>query len=173
MTDLAEILDRQIERLLPRNNKDEVSKTKENDSSSADTLSEKEVKELCERAKDILREEMNVQKIPASVSIVGDIHGQYHDLVELFRLGGPAPDTNYLFLGDYVDRGYYSVECVTLVVALKVRYPSRITILRGNHESRQITQVYVIYIFFLERIDVLFKTKTTTQHTATDFTTSA
>ena len=145
MTDLAEILDRQIERLLPRNNKDEVSKTKENDSSSADTLSEKEVKELCERAKDILREEMNVQKIPAPVSIVGDIHGQYHDLVELFRLGGPAPDTNYLFLGDYVDRGYYSVECVTLVVALKVRYPSRITILRGNHESRQITQVYGFY----------------------------
>ena len=146
MTDLAEILDRQIERLLPRNNKDDSSKTKENDS-SADTLSEKEVKELCERAKDILREEMNVQKIPAPVSIVGDIHGQYHDLVELFRLGGPAPDTNYLFLGDYVDRGYYSVECVTLVVALKVRYPSRITILRGNHESRQITQVYVIYFF--------------------------
>eukprot|EP00938_MAST-03A_sp_MAST-3A-sp1_P001667 g1667.t1 len=144
MTDLAEILDRQIERLLPRNNKDDSSKTKENDS-SADTLSEKEVKELCERAKDILREEMNVQKIPAPVSIVGDIHGQYHDLVELFRLGGPAPDTNYLFLGDYVDRGYYSVECVTLVVALKVRYPSRITILRGNHESRQITQVYGFY----------------------------
>ncbi|MBA0685455.1 hypothetical protein Goari_013113, partial [Gossypium aridum] len=108
-------------------------------------LSVAEVKTLCEQARAILVEEWNVQPVKCPVTVCGDIHGQFHDLVELFRIGGHAPDTNYLFMGDYVDRGYYSVETVTLLVALKVRYRDRITILRGNHESRQITQVYGFY----------------------------
>ena len=61
--------------------------------------------------------------------------------MELFKIGGRVPDTNYLFMGDYVDRGYYSVETLSLLIALKVRYPTRIYLTRGNHESRQITQV--------------------------------
>ena len=108
-------------------------------------LPEKEVLQLCERARSLISEESNVHSVRAPVTVVGDIHGQFHDLLEMFKLGGYAPDTNYLFLGDYVDRGYYSVETVTLVVALKVRYPDRVTIIRGNHESRQITQVYGFY----------------------------
>jgi serine/threonine-protein phosphatase 2A catalytic subunit len=96
--------------------------------------------------------ESNTQPVRAPVTICGDVHGQLHDLIELFTIGGDVPYTNYLFLGDYVDRGYYSVETVSLLVSLKVRYPERITItrypfnyLRGNHESRRITQVYGFY----------------------------
>lgn len=115
-------------------------------------LTELEVQRLCEAAKSILADECNVPNVPAPVTVVGDIHGQFYDLLELFQIGGFAPDTNYLFMGDYVDRGYYSVECVTLVVLLKVRYRNRVTILRGNHESRQITQVYGFYDECLRKV---------------------
>lgn len=97
------------------------------------------------QAREILVNESNVQPVRCPVTVCGDIHGQFYDLMELFRIGGKTPDTNYLFMGDYVDRGHYSVECVTLLVALKIRWKERITILRGNHESRQITQVYGFY----------------------------
>jgi len=108
-------------------------------------LSEAQIKQVTDRAREILIEESNVQPVRAPVTVCGDIHGQFHDLMELFRIGGVAPDTNFLFQGDYVDRGYFSVETVTLLVCLKVRYKDRVYILRGNHESRQITQVYGFY----------------------------
>ena len=108
-------------------------------------LEECQVKVLCEKAKEILNAEPNVQPVSAPVTVCGDIHGQFFDLVELFKIGGDSPDSNYLFMGDYVDRGYYSVECVQYLMCLKVRYPNRIHLTRGNHESRQITQVYGFY----------------------------
>lgn len=108
-------------------------------------LKEQEVKVLCDRAREILSEESNVQRVDSPVTICGDIHGQFYDLIELFKVGGECPYTNYLFLGDFVDRGYYSVETFLLLLALKVRYPDRITLIRGNHETRQITQVYGFY----------------------------
>ena len=83
-------------------------------------LKENEVQQLCEKAREILVDESNVQKVAAPVTICGDIHGQFHDLIELFKVGGECPYTNYLFLGDFVDRGYYSVETFLLLLALKV-----------------------------------------------------
>jgi len=108
-------------------------------------LSESDVATLCKVAREILIQETNVQPVRCPVTVSGDIHGQFYDLMELFRIGGKPAYTNYLFMGDYVDRGHYSVECISLLVALKVRYKDRIFMTRGNHESRQITQVYGFY----------------------------
>ncbi|TLS28768.1 hypothetical protein PpBr36_01043 [Pyricularia pennisetigena] len=108
-------------------------------------IPEPQVRELCLKAREILLEEGNVVTVTAPVTICGDIHGQFHDLMELFRVGGDVPDTNYLFMGDFVDRGFYSLESFLLLLCLKVRYPDRMTLIRGNHESRQITTVYGFY----------------------------
>lgn len=108
-------------------------------------LMEDQLKLLCEYVKEILVEESNVQPVNSPVTVCGDIHGQFHDLMKLFQTGGHVPDTNYIFMGDFVDRGYNSLEVFTILLLLKARYPASITLLRGNHESRQITQVYGFY----------------------------
>ena len=105
-------------------------------------LNERVLQSCCEKIKDLLLEESNVQPVSAPVTICGDIHGQYYDLLELFQIGGEIPDTNYIFIGDFVDRGYNSVETFELLMCYKIKYPSHVTLLRGNHESRQITMVY-------------------------------
>ena len=87
----------------------------------------------------MLNDESNVQEVRSPVIICGDIHAQFHDLMEIFRIGGPSPDTNYLFMGDYVDRGARSCEVLFYLLALKVRYPRKVHLLRGNHESRNCT----------------------------------
>ncbi|XP_017480395.1 PREDICTED: serine/threonine-protein phosphatase 6 catalytic subunit-like [Rhagoletis zephyria] len=108
-------------------------------------LPENDLKKLCELVCDILIEESNVQPVSCPVTVCGDIHGQFYDLEKLFQTGGQVPDTNYIFMGDFVDRGHYSLETFTRLLTLKARYPDRITLVRGNHESRQITQIYGFY----------------------------
>lgn len=104
-------------------------------------LNLKEIIFLCLKSKEIFIKEGNIVTVRAPVTICGDIHGQYYDLLELFDIGGPCPETNYLFMGDYVDRGYYSIEVICLLLCIKTKHPNRIFLTRGNHESRQVTKV--------------------------------
>jgi len=108
-------------------------------------LQEHELKKLCAMVKNILIEESNVQPVSSPVTVCGDIHGQFHDLLQLFKTGGDLPQTRYIFMGDFVDRGYNSLETLTYLMLLKAKYPQHMTLLRGNHESRQITQIYGFY----------------------------
>ncbi|KAF4662390.1 Serine/threonine-protein phosphatase 2B catalytic subunit alpha [Perkinsus olseni] len=91
---------------------------------------------------DVLGKEPNIVKLKDPITVVGDIHGQYYDLIKLLEVGGDPSTTQYLFLGDYVDRGSYSVEVLLLLYALKINYPKAITLLRGNHECRQMTAFF-------------------------------
>ena len=89
------------------------------------------------------RQESNVHVVQAPVTVCGDIHGQFYDLLTLFKTGGEVEQGHsYIFMGDFVDRGFNSLETFTLLMLLKARWPDRITLLRGNHESRQVTVIY-------------------------------
>lgn len=108
-------------------------------------LSEAEIKMLCLRSRDILIGQPMLLELEAPIKICGDVHGQYYDLLRLFEYGGFPPESNYLFLGDYVDRGKQSLETICLLLAYKIKYPENFFILRGNHECASINRIYGFY----------------------------
>ena len=108
-------------------------------------ITEKEINFLCSKVKNIFESQNMLIEINAPVIVCGDIHGQYYDLLRMFKLGGCPPKSNYLFLGDYVDRGYNSIEVICLLFAFKIKFPVNFFTLRGNHESESINKVYGFY----------------------------
>ena len=109
------------------------------------SVSESEIKLLTTRVRPILLSQPMLLELEAPLKICGDIHGQYSDLLRLFEYGGFPPQANYLFLGDYVDRGKQSLEVICLLLCYKIQYPNNFFLLRGNHEAAGINRIYGFY----------------------------
>lgn len=103
---------------------------------------------------ELVSNEPNVIYLDDPISIVGDIHGQYYDLIKIFDVVESPDECKYCFLGDYVDRGSFSIECMILLISLKLCFPDKITLLRGNHESRQVTSYFNFYNECIYKYDV-------------------
>ncbi|RMZ57295.1 hypothetical protein APUTEX25_004129 [Auxenochlorella protothecoides] len=120
-----------------------------------------EIRQLCLTAKEIFMTQPNLLELEAPIKICGDIHGQYSDLLRLFEYGGFPPEANYLFLGDYVDRGKQSLETICLLLSYKIKYPENFFLLRGNHECASINRIYGFYDECKRRYNIrLWKTFT-------------
>ena len=102
---------------------------------------------------DVFKKEPNLMTIPEPVVVVGDIHGQYYDLVHMLNKAGDPSSFNYLFLGDYVDRGIFGLECMVLLLAIKINHPKKFVLLRGNHESRNMTESFTFREEVISRFD--------------------
>ncbi|RMZ78144.1 hypothetical protein DV738_g4050, partial [Chaetothyriales sp. CBS 135597] len=130
-------LDDMISRLLDAGYQTKVTK--------AVCLKNAEITAVCSAVREVLLSQPALVELNAPVKIVGDIHGQYNDLIRLFEMCGFPPASNFLFLGDYVDRGKQSVETILLLFCYKLKYPQNFFILRGNHECANVTRVYGFY----------------------------
>ena len=137
MTENDVDLDDMISRLLDAGYSTKVTK--------AVCLKNAEITAICTRAREVLLSQPSLIELNAPVKIVGDIHGQYNDLIRLFEMCGFPPAANFLFLGDYVDRGKQSLETILLLLCYKLKYPENFFILRGNHECANVTRVYGFY----------------------------
>lgn len=128
------------------------------DSLKSDLLSEKllsktDLISLLSQCKQIFLTEPNILQVTDPVTIIGDIHGQFYDLVNILSFPSTL-SMKYLFLGDYVDRGDFSIEIVTYLMYLKLKSPKNIWILRGNHESRSLSKSYGFLIECLSKYDL-------------------
>lgn len=108
-------------------------------------LTEAEIRYLCNKSREVFLSQPMLLEVATPVKICGDIHGQYRDLLRIFECAGMPPESNYLFLGDYVDRGRQSLETICLLLAYKIKYPENFFILRGNHECASINRIYGFY----------------------------
>lgn len=97
---------------------------------------------LIDQTTNILKKQPICLELMPPVTVCGDIHGQFHDLLRLFEAGGSPDSTNYLFLGDYVDRGNSSINTICLLYAYKIKYPQNFFLLRGNHEDKSVNKEY-------------------------------
>ncbi|KAM0978844.1 hypothetical protein ACFX13_015026 [Malus domestica] len=124
-------------------------------------LTEAEIRQLCSASKEIFLSQPNLLELEAPIKICGDVHGQFSDLLRLFEYGGYPPEANYLFLGDYVDRGKQSIETICLLLAYKIKYKENFFLLRGNHECASINRIYGFYDECKRRFNVrIWKTFT-------------